>query len=101
MHYRRTAIDCERDESTDECPSVDRYCCERKFGPLTFVAGLGNPISRESCWVASRNWRAGPESRPFCRSARPRPNGAPGEGSATEVPMCFPRSVSRRARGGV
>ena len=40
MHYRRTAIDCERDESTDECPSVDRYCCERKFGPLTFVAGL-------------------------------------------------------------
>jgi hypothetical protein len=39
MHYLRSATDCERDEST-ESPPVDRYCCERKFGPLTFVAGL-------------------------------------------------------------
>jgi hypothetical protein len=40
MHYRRTAPDCERDESSEEFPSVDRYSCERKLGPLTFVAGL-------------------------------------------------------------
>jgi hypothetical protein len=40
MHYRRTAPDCERDECTEEFPPVDRYYCERKLRPLTFLAGL-------------------------------------------------------------
>ena len=40
MHRRKTAPDCERDESATESSAVDRSSCERRFRPLIYVTGL-------------------------------------------------------------
>jgi hypothetical protein len=42
MHYRRTAIDCERDESTDECPAVDTIAVSASLVEAERTGSIGS-----------------------------------------------------------